>query len=101
MNKYTTGLLVTSCRHAGRWSLKEPRNETDAKFRTSLKTTYENQYGKVFSKFPKPARCMVDDVNIVQNDDPVCGKGFFYRKINYFAHNFSLNLLEDDREAWN
>jgi len=64
------GLLVTPCRHAGRWSLKEPRNETDAKFRTSLKTTYENQYGKVFSKFPKPARCMVEDVNIVQNDDP-------------------------------
>ena len=24
-----------------------------------------------------------------------------YRKINYFAHNLSLNLPEDDREAWN
>ena len=27
--------------------------------------------------------------------------GAKYRKIYYFAHIFSLNLPEDDREAWN
>ena len=27
--------------------------------------------------------------------------GAKYRKINYFAHILSLNLPEDDREAWN
>jgi hypothetical protein len=64
-----TGLLVnTPCRH--RWSTKRPLPEGVEKYRSTMKTTYENQYGKVLSPYPDPTRYKVEDVHIVQNDDP-------------------------------
>jgi len=64
-----SGILAkVQCRY--RWSTKIPLPEGVEEYRSTLKTTYENQYGKVLSPYPDPTRYRVDDVHVVQNDDP-------------------------------